>query len=291
MKPLLIRVLAIFLSLTVLCASAQNRLPQRIISTSPNISEMLYGVEAFDRVVAVSDYCTYPSAVKNLPRVGGWQNSNLEKIAALHSDLVILTDAQAPFLEDKLRQLRLQSVVVPTHSLKDIFVAIETIGRATGHELQARELARRTRAGLGAVRNQTMNLPQRSVLLVVDRTPGTLRDLYVATQGSFLAELIEIGGGRSIATPTKNGYAKISKEVVLTLNPEVILDMVHVPKGKLAEDLAMVWRDLPELRAVREGRVYPVGDEFIPHASQFVADTAKLFARLIHPEAFQGGKQ
>jgi ABC-type Fe3+-hydroxamate transport system substrate-binding protein len=53
----------------------------------------------------------------------------------------------------------------------------------------------------------------------------------------------------------------------------------------------MVWRDLPELRAVREGRVYPVGDEFIPHASQFVADTAKLFAHLIHPEAFQGGKQ
>src|SRR5690349_980970 len=36
--------------------------PKRIISASPNITEILYGVGAFDRVVAVSDYCTYPLA-------------------------------------------------------------------------------------------------------------------------------------------------------------------------------------------------------------------------------------
>ena len=47
------------------------RFPQRIISLSPNVSEILDGVGAFDRVVAISDYCTYPPAVKHLPRVGG----------------------------------------------------------------------------------------------------------------------------------------------------------------------------------------------------------------------------
>ena len=114
--------------------------------------------------------------------------------------------------------------------------------------------------------------------------------MYVATQGSFLAELIEIGGGRSIAAAAKNGYGKISKEAVLALNPEVIIDMVHGSKGRLGEHPEEVWHDLPELLAVRDGRVYPVRDEFIPHASQFVADTAKLLARLIHPEAFQGIK-
>lgn len=291
MKAFRTPLLAIFLGLAALCASAQTNLPQRIISVSPNVTEILYGVGAFDRVVAVSDYCTYPPAVKNLPHVGGWQNSNIEKIVALHSDLVILTDAQAPFLEDKLRQLGLRSVIVPTRSLNDVFVAIEEIGRAVGREAQARELARRTRVALDAVRNQTKNLPQRSVLFVVDRTPGTLRDLYVATEGSFLGELIGIAGGRSIAAPAKSGYGKISKEAVLTLDPEVIIDMVHGSKGRLGEHTEMVWHDLPELRAVREGRVYPIRDEFIPHASQFVADTAKLFMRLIHPEVLLGGKQ
>ena len=44
--------------------------PRRIISISPVITEVLAGIGAFDRVVAVSDYCTYPAGVKNLPRFG-----------------------------------------------------------------------------------------------------------------------------------------------------------------------------------------------------------------------------
>ena len=50
--------------------------PTRIISLSPNVTEILHGVDAFGRVIAVSDYCSYPAAVNQLPRVGGWQNSD-----------------------------------------------------------------------------------------------------------------------------------------------------------------------------------------------------------------------
>jgi iron complex transport system substrate-binding protein len=264
---------------------------QRIISTSPNITEILYGVGAFNRVVAVSQFCTYPPEVAGLPRVGGWQDTNLEKIAALRPDLVILTDAQGPFLEHGLSQLGLRSLVVPTQSLRDVFVAIDRIGQATGHTPQAAALAAQTRAALDSVRAVTGKLPQRSLLFVVDRTPGTLRDLYVATEGSFLEELVRIAGGKSVAAPARNGWGKISKEALLALDPELIIDMVHVPEGRLAEDLLLVWNDLPELRAVQQRRVYSVSSRFVPHASQFVADTARHLARLIHPEAFPPGRQ
>ncbi|PYV42873.1 MAG: hypothetical protein DMG09_01620 [Acidobacteria bacterium] len=281
--------LAAFLTPGASCASSAQPLPQRIISVSPNVTEILYGIGAFDRVVAVSDYCTYPPAVQNRPRVGGWENSNLEKIAALRPDLVILTDAQAPFLEDKLRDLGIRSVAVPTRSLADIFVSIDEIGRATGTQARAADLARRTRASLDNTRALTRNLPRPSVLFVVDRTPGTLRDMTVAAQGSFLADLIDIAGGRITAAPAKSGYLNVSKDAILTLDPEVIIDLVHWSKGRFAEHPELVWHDLPELRAVREGRLCPLRDEFLPHASQFVADTAKLLAKLIHPEAFGGG--
>jgi iron complex transport system substrate-binding protein len=257
--------------------------PQRIISASPNITEILYGVGAFDRVVAVSDYCTYPPAVKTLPRIGRWQDSNLEEIASLTPDLVLLADFQAPLLEGRLHDLGIHYLSIPTQSLTDVFAAMETIGRVTGHEAQARELAERTRTRLDAVRSRTRNLSRRSVLFVVDRSPGTLREMYAASQGSFLAELVEIAGGRCVGERMATGYSKISKEAVLTLAPDLIIDMVHGAKGVLAEDPASVWRDLPELRAVREGRVYPVRDEFLPHASQFVADTAELLVHMIHP--------
>jgi iron complex transport system substrate-binding protein len=258
--------------------------PQRIISASPNVTEILYGVGAFDRVVAVSDYCTYPPAVKNLPHIGKWQSNNLEAVVGLRPDLVILTKVQAPFQEPDLQKLGIHTLVVPTQSLEDVFTAIDEIGRATGHEAQAQQLATSIRKRLDAVRNQVRGVAKRRVLFVVDRSPGSLRDLYVATKGSYLAEIIELAGGESIAAPVPTGYGKITKEAIVALAPDVILDMVHGAKGKLAEDSQAVWRDLPELRAVREHHIYTVDDEFVPHASQFVADTAELFVKLLHPE-------
>jgi ABC-type Fe3+-hydroxamate transport system substrate-binding protein len=118
-----------------------------------------------------------------------------------------------------------------------------------------------------------------------------LRELYAATSGSFLAELIEIAGGKSAATPIHAGYGKLSKEAILTLNPELIIDVVHSPQSRFGENADEVWRDLPELRAVRERHVYSIRDEFLPHCSQFVVNTAERFARIIHPELFANQKR
>lgn len=139
---------------------------------------------------------------------------------------------------------------------------------------------------LDAVRARTRTLPRRRVLLIVDRMPGTLRDLYAATHGSFMSELIEIAGGDCVGAPAPWGYLKLSLEDLVDLSPDVVIDFVHGAKTRLGEDPKVVWADLRELPAVRLGHIYPVENDFLPHASQFVADTAELFARLLHPEVF-----
>src|SRR5579862_5990110 len=90
-----------------LCAAGAD-LPQRIVSLSPDLTEMLYGVGAFSRVVGVSNYDTYPPEVANVPRLGQLHNPNLEKLTATRPDLVIINNAQAPFLEQTLRDLGLR---------------------------------------------------------------------------------------------------------------------------------------------------------------------------------------
>jgi iron complex transport system substrate-binding protein len=249
------------------------------------VTEILYGVGAFDHVVAVSEFCTYPPAVKTLPRVGKWAGSNLEEIVSLRPDLVIVTAAQAPFIEGHLRDLGIRSLAIPDHTLEDIFTAFDLIGKATGHEAGARDLSARVHSRLDAVRARTRSLARRRVLLIVDRTPGTLHDLYAVTKGAFLAELIEIAGGDCVVAETKIGYGKISEEAVVDLKPQIIIDFVHGTSSRLGENVRAVWGDLPELEAVRSGHVYPVTNEFAPHPSQFVADTAELLAGIIHPEA------
>jgi iron complex transport system substrate-binding protein len=120
--------------------------------------------------------------------------------------------------------------------------------------------------------------------------PGTIRDLYTATKGSYLDELITIAGGESIAPGGENGYGKINKEAVLTLNPEVIIDMVQGSKGNFGEDPIAVWSELAEVRAVRDKRIYSMTDPSVIHPSQFVGHTAQVFAKALHPESFPDAK-
>ena len=266
-------------------ASVEPR-PQRIVSLSPSVTEILYGIGAWPQVVAVSQYCTYPDDVKNKPRVNGWNNTNLEQIMALKPDFVIGVDAQEPFLRDKLNGLGVRALFVKSQSLADVLTSIGEIGRTSGHEQEASALSVQTQLEIDAVRNAVANRPRPRVLCVVDRVPGTIRDLYTATRGSYLDELISIAGGESIALQAEHGYGKITKEAVLTLNPEVIIDMVQGSKGNFGEDPVAVWSELGEIRAVRERRIYSMTDPSVIHPSQFVGHTAQVFARTLHPESF-----
>ena len=264
--------------------------PQRIISLSPSTTEALYGVGAFGRVVAVSDYDKFPPEVAQLPKIGGWSNTNLEQVATLKPDLIVMTASQSPLIKDKLDALGVRTIAVPSYTVNDALVGIEQIGEATGTEAAARKLVAETRAKLEEVRARTQSLGRPRVLCIVDRVPGTLRGLYTATRGSFIAELIEIAGGESIAPPASNGFGQISKEAVVSLDPDIIFDMLQSGEGALAENTQEVWKELASVRAVREGRVYLLRDTSMLHPSQFVGDTARKFAELIHPQEFGSGR-
>jgi iron complex transport system substrate-binding protein len=289
----------LFLGIGSSAVKAQT-LPERIISLSPNLTEMIWGVGAFDRVVAVSEFCGFPPEVEKLPRVGGWQNTNLEKVASLRPDLVVLTEAQAPFVKDHLDGLGIPALVVRAQSIGDIKSAIVQVGRAVGRDAEASRLVAELDAELEAVRRLTAGLARPRVLCVVDRLPGTLRDLYVATSGSFFSELVEIAGGEPLTPPANHQYTKLSMEAMVSMDPEVILDIVQSASAptiiigtgaELAEDPRAVWSALGDVRAVRNGRVYPMNDLSLVHPSQFVGRAARRFAEVIHPEAFSDSEK
>jgi iron complex transport system substrate-binding protein len=272
----------LILCLTV-CASGAE-FPQRIVSLSPDLTEILYGVGAFSRIVAVSNYDSYPPETAKLPHLGQLHTPSFEKLTALHPDLVVINNAQAPFMEDTLTELGLKVLKTSNQSIQEVYAAMMSIGRATGNENQAAKLVADTREGLAHVARKTVGSPRQSVALIVDRTPGTLRDLFTATDGSYLAELVEIAGGRIAIQPVSRGYRKLNKEELLAVNPEIILDLIQGPKSRFAGDPLQAWQEIPELKAVQMHRVYGVNQDFVPHASQRMVQTAELFAKLLHPE-------
>jgi iron complex transport system substrate-binding protein len=275
---------ALVLSVWLALAAAAFDAPRRIVSLSPNLTEILYGIGAFPQVAGVTDYCTYPPEVKKLPSVGGWDGASLEKLLALRPDLVVVDDAEAPFVGRKVKDLGFPLLVAPNHTVADVYAGMAELGRATGHEAGAQKLIAETREGLARISRRMDGKTRPGVLLIVDRTPGTLRELYAATSGGFLAELVAVAGGRNAAPPQAGGYGKLSHEDLLAINPDVILDCSRAMDQRPNFTIS-VWQQMPELKAVRAGRVYALDQDYVPHASQRMVETAALFARLIHPEA------
>ena len=271
----------------VLSSAADD--PQRIVSLSPDLTEILYGVGAFNRVVAVSNFDTYPPETARLPHLGSLDTLSLERLTAVKPDLVIMNDVQAPFLEPQLNDLGLRVFKTSNQSIQQTFAAMTAIGRVTGHEREADALVAATRAGLDGVSRRMagvakLGVAKPSVVLIVDRTPGTLRELYTATDGSYLAELVAIAGGRVSVPTDPHGYRRLSKEDLVALDPDIILDFQQASKGRFAGTPTDAWQEMPELKAVRTHRVYEVNEDFVPHASQRMVQTAELFAKRIHPE-------
>lgn len=274
---------AIVVAVWLALAAAAFQAPRRIVSISPNLTEILYGIGAFPQVAGVTDYCTYPPEVKKLPSIGGWDGASLERLLALRPDLVVVDDAEAPFIGRKVTELGFRLLTVPNHTVAEVYSGMAELGRATGHEAGAQKLIAETREGLARISRRAEGKARPSVLVIVDRTPGTLRELYAATSGGFLAELVTIAGGRNAAPPQAGGYGKLSHEDLLAINPDVILDCIH-GTDRRSNGAVTVWRQMPELKAVRAHRVYGLDEDYVPHASQRMVETAALFARLIHPE-------
>src|SRR5436190_24013608 len=75
------RFFAFFLA-TALCAAV----PQRIISTGPSITEILFALGLGPRVVGVTQYCNYPLEAKKIKRIGTWMTPNMEAILEARPD-------------------------------------------------------------------------------------------------------------------------------------------------------------------------------------------------------------
>lgn len=263
--------------------------PVRIVSLAPSVTEVLFALGLGDRVVGVTRFCSYPPEATELPEVGGYLDLNLEAIVALDPDLVIAIqdhDAAKARLED----LGLRVLQVDQESLSGILDSITVIADACGVPDRGNRLADRIRGRLQSVEDRVRGLEQPRVLAVVGREvgQGTLTTVWVAGRTTFYDDLIGLAGGTNVAPPSVVAYPEVSREGLYHLDPDVILDMLADldVRGADSATAAADWRDLPELKAVRSGRVHEVVSELAVVPGPRIGELVEEIARATHPEAF-----
>lgn len=280
------RLVALLLLLTPWLLSAQ---PQRIVSTTPSITDMLFALGLGDRVVGVTTFCRYPDAAKAVAKVGDYIHPNLEVIVSLRPDIVFIQENPVN-LAAKLRTLRLNVIELRHRSVRDIYDSLGIIGDATGAPEQAQRVAAEIRSELSQIRQRTEALPKRRMMFLIGRAPNAIEAMFAVGQASYLNELIAIAGGTNVFADAGAPYPKVSLEEVLAKDPEVIIDMGDMANTVNVSDehkrgVVRLWQRYSSLSAVRRGAVFAVASDIFVVPGTRMVDAAREFARMLHPEA------
>jgi iron complex transport system substrate-binding protein len=263
--------------------------PQRIVSTAPSITELLYALGLGDRVVGVDRFSRYPVEALRKPKIGDYANPNLETIASLRPDLVIIP-VNPVKLAERLAVLRLKVLEIDQESIAKLYESFRIVGETAGAGAQAAKLASTVRSQLDAIRARAAPFKRTRMMFVVGRTPNRLDGLIVVGQASYLNEIITLAGGENVFRNAVASYPGVSLEEVLARNPDVIVDM-----GDMADtvgvtdqhkrEVTSLWARLASVNAVKQHRVHAVASDIYVVPGPRVVDAAKAFFEMLHPDA------
>ena len=252
--------------------------PDRIVSLGPVITDMMYLLEAQDRLKAVTSYCRTPGNEEK-EIIGTVMQMNVEKIVHLEPDLVI---ANALTRKKQIRLLQKQGIHVieleTPQNFEQICTNFERLGKLVGEEKRAKAVTAEAREKVRNIREEAAALQKQSVFIQIGIKP-----LKTSPEDTFIHEYIEFAGGINIAEDAADGV--YSREKVLRKNPDVILiaTMGSSKKAGLSEKEA--WRKFSFLKAVKNQNIHVLDPDIVcsPTPEVFAKGLADFF-RLIHPD-------
>lgn len=254
--------------------------PQRIISLAPSITEILYALGVGESVVGVTEFCDYPPEAKTKPHVGD-SRPNLEAIIGLKPDLVLAMQVVRNDVLETLEQLKIPLFIMEAPSIERIYSHIRTLGRMVERTKEANALATTMRREVQGVADKTRVLTRPRVLYVLYNQP-----FITVGPGSFIHQLIELAGGENIASDVDSAYPRLSMEVVVQKDPEILVFPAMVQEGVSEAELAR-WKRWPTLTAVKTGRLHHVPWALLSRPGPRIGKGLFHLAKVIHPNVFE----
>lgn len=233
-----------------LAIAGTDKQSRKIVSMAPSNTELLFSVGAGKQIVGVCSFCDHPS-VASTSKVGSFVSVNLERLARLKPDMVLLVSGQEE-LAAKIRPHHIECVIVDNTHLSDIGTNLREVARLSGHDVAGDRAARHfesAMANLAQIVAKAKNRPK--VFYCVWPQP-----LMTVGRDSFLNELITACGGTNIAADLKTGYPRFSLERLVLNNPDVIILPYEARNQTFLKKAP--WN---RLKAVRQNRVYYLPDQ------------------------------
>lgn len=258
----------------------------RIVSLSPELTEILFAVGAGDRVVGNTTYCNYPKAAADVAKIGGFsaKTISVETIVSLKPDLVVGGLSAHGQLATQLERAGLRFAALPTTGFADVYDTIDLLGRVSGDETMTKTLIATMKARVASITAKTASIP-------VDRRPIVFWEtwdepLMSAGPKTFTGQIIVAAGGRNCFEDSIADWPVVSFEALLARDPTWIMAAESHGEALTMERLSRRpgWTSLS---AVKSGRVVLLDGDIVARAGPRFVDAIELMAKVLYPESFK----
>ncbi|MBZ5539263.1 MAG: cobalamin-binding protein [Acidobacteriia bacterium] len=254
---------------------------QRIVSLAPSLTETVYALGAQDRLVGDTDFCDYPAAAQNKPKVGGAINPSIEQIVALRPDLVLVTKGLNRFdTVLALERMNIPAYATDPHTVTDVLASTARLAEVLGIPEAGRALTEDLQHRLADLQARLAGRAPRRVLFVVWAEP-----LISIGQNTFIADALRHAGAVSVVEAAQD-WPQVNLEEAVRWRPEFLVFAASHSESVARNFQALAerpgWRDL---EAVRQRHIAVISDAVNRPAPRLISAIEDL-ARQIHPEAF-----
>lgn len=197
---------------------AQAQAPQqhRIITLSPSLTEAVCALGHCAELVGTDRYSSWPGTVAKLPKVGGLQDAQIERIVALRPDMVLLGPRSRA--GDRLSALGVPVQVFDARTHADLKRMLLSVGQSLGESARAAELVARIERELdAAARRVPAHLRGRSVYVEVGVGPTA------ASAASFIGETVARLGLANIVPGDMGLFPRVNSEMVVRRGPDLVI--------------------------------------------------------------------
>ncbi len=203
---------------TLFTSALANSKPERIVSISPSLTEILFAIGAGSQVIAVDSYSNYPpeAPITSLSAL----EPNMEAIAAFNPDLVVLSYDVGDLVKG-LNKIGIETMLLPAATdFEDILMQVKNLGKRTGNIEQADGLAAEMKSDMENLMYTTQSKGSLRIYHEIDE------NFYSPSSSSFIGSIYQLLNFTNIADQADKdgyGYPKLSPEYILSSNPSMIV--------------------------------------------------------------------
>lgn len=256
---------------------------ERVISLAPGVTEMIYALDAEDKLVGVSSAANYPKEALEKESVGNISDPNIEKIVSLNADLVIAESVTNKEVVRRLSDLGIKIVGFRPNSIAETLEMIEDVGLLLSKEENAHNLTAEMRSEYQRVKNlvdaELDNKSRVRVFYEIWSDP-----LITAGSNTFLDSIIAEAGGYNVGRDAEGSWPQFNIESLLAADPEVYIASEHSSPDGLTMEKLKNRSIMRETSAFKNDRLYLVNQDLVNRPSPRIVEGYKEFVSAVFPE-------